>query len=99
MTASTFREQRAAAKAAAVSEPVVEYLEVEEDAPAVPERVRTWVYFLLLAASVLVMLATGLAPIWLGDDAAARVVASAGVVSGVLGTIAGGLGVAYRPTR
>lgn len=67
--------------------------------PEVPPRVRTIAYFLLLAASALVLLAQGLAPIWLEDDPATRVVASAGVVSGVLGLIGGGLGVVYRPTR
>lgn len=72
---------------------------VELDAPAVPARVRTVAYFALLAAAALVLLATGLAPIWLEADAATRVVASGGVVTSVLGLIAGGLGVAYRPTR
>ena len=37
--------------------------------------------------------------IWLDEDTATKVVASAGVVSAVAGLIAGGLGVAYRPTR
>lgn len=67
--------------------------------PAVPERVRTVAYFLLLGASVLVLLAQGLGEIWLAADVATKVTASAGVVSAVLGVIAGGLGVAYRPTR
>lgn len=69
------------------------------DAPAVPARVRTVAYYVLLVVSALVLLATGLAPIWLDGDAATRVVASAGVVTSVAGLIAGGLGVAYRPTR
>ena len=69
------------------------------DSPAVPERVRTVAYFLLLGASVLVLLAQGLGEIWLEADVATKVTASAGVVSAVLGVIAGGLGVAYRPTR
>lgn len=69
------------------------------DVPAVPARVRTVAYFVLLGASALVLLITGLAPIWLLEDLAVRVVATGGVVSGVLGVVAGGLGVAYRPTR
>ena len=69
------------------------------DQPAVPPKVRTAAYFLLLAAGVLVAAAQGLAPIWLDEETAARVVQSAGVISGVMGIIAGGLGVAYRPTR
>lgn len=66
--------------------------------PAVPPIVRTVAYFVLLGASALVLLATGLAPIWLGDLLATKIVASGGVATSVLGLIAGGLGVAYRPT-
>ncbi|MGW8565639.1 hypothetical protein [Isoptericola sp. NPDC055881] len=66
--------------------------------PAVPARVRTVAYFVLLGASALVLLATGLAPIWLDADVATKVVASGGVVTAVFGLVAGGLGVAYRPT-
>lgn len=69
------------------------------DAPAVPPRVRTVAYFLLLGASAFVLLATGLAPIWLDADVATKVVASGGVLTSVFGVIAGGLGVAYRPTK
>lgn len=69
------------------------------DAPAVPARVRTVAYFVLLACAAAVLLCTGLAPIWLPDDTATRVVASGGVLTSVFGLIAGGLGVAYRPTR
>lgn len=72
---------------------------VDPTMPAVPARVRTVAYFLLLGASALVLLATGLAPIWLGVDIATKVVASGGVVTSVFGLIAGGLGVTYRPTR
>lgn len=60
---------------------------------------RTVAYYLLLTLSGLVLLAQGLAPIWLDDPAATQVVATTGVVTGVAGLIAGGLGVAYRPTR
>jgi len=69
-----------------------------EPAPAVPARVRTVAYFVLLGASVLGGLVAGLAPIWLEPEAATRVVASCVVVSSTLGVLAGGLGVAYRPT-
>lgn len=66
--------------------------------PAVPPIVRTVAYFVLLSASAIVLLCVGLAPIWLGAEIATKVVASGGVVTSVLGLIAGGLGVAYRPT-
>ena len=66
-------------------------------APAVPPRVRTVAYFLLLGASALVLLVTGVTPIW-APDLAEQVIATGGVVTSVLGVIAGGLGVAYRPT-
>ena len=68
------------------------------DAPAVPPRVRTVAYFLLLGISAAVLLVTGITPIW-APDMADQVVATGGVVTSVLGLIAGGLGVAYRPTR
>jgi hypothetical protein len=45
-----------------------------------------------------VLLVSGLAPIWLGTTDVQRILATCGVVSSVLGAIAGGLGVAYRPT-
>lgn len=67
-------------------------------APAVPERVRTVTYFILLGCSALVLLTVGLAPIWLAADTATKIVASGGVLTSVFGVIAGGLGVAYRPT-
>ncbi len=66
--------------------------------PAVPEIVRTVAYFIILGLSAVVLLATGLAPIWLAPDVATKVVASGGVFVSVFGLIAGGLGVAYRPT-
>jgi|GEM_PF-1798574 len=67
--------------------------------PTVSPRVRAAAYFVLLGCSALVLLATGLAPIWLAADTATRVVATGGVVTSVAGLVAGGLGVAYRPTR
>ena len=71
----------------------------DPDTPAIPARVRTTAYFVLLGASALILLVTGLAPIWLTDPSATQVIATSGVISGVLGVIAGGLGVTYRPTR
>lgn len=72
---------------------------VDYDAPAVPARVRTVTYFILLGLSALVLLAQGIAPIWFDADDADRIVQTAGVAAGVFGLVAGGLGVAYRPTR
>jgi len=66
--------------------------------PAVPPIVRTVAYFVLLAISAAVLIVTGLATIWLAPDMATKIVASGGVVTSALGVIAGGLGVAYRPT-
>jgi len=65
----------------------------------VPAKVRTVAYFVLLVCAAVVLLVQGLAPIWLEPALADKAVASAGVVTAVLGLIAGGLGVAYRPTR
>lgn len=62
-------------------------------------RVRTVAYFAVLAASAVVLLVTGLAPIWLDADGSARVVASCGVITSVIGVVAGGFGVAHRPTK
>jgi len=70
---------------------------VEPEPPAVPPGVRTVAYFVLLAASALTLLITGLAPIWFDEVTAGNLLASAGVIVSVLGVLAGGLGVAYRP--
>lgn len=67
--------------------------------PAVPPRVRTVAYFVGLITGALVLAATGLAPVWLAPEVAEDVVSTAGVLSGVAAFVAGGLGVAYRPTR
>jgi hypothetical protein len=73
--------------------------EVVTDPDTVPPAVRTAAYYVQLGASAAVLLATGLAPIWLADPAATQVVATGGVITAVVGLVAGGLGVAYRPTR
>lgn len=79
--------------------PYVPPADEEPDAPSVPARVRTVAYFLGLTTGALVLAATGIAPIWLDPDTSERVVSTAGVASGVAAFVAGGLGVAYRPTR
>ncbi|WP_454051745.1 hypothetical protein [Cellulomonas sp. Marseille-Q8402] len=66
--------------------------------PSIPPRLRTITYFVLLITSWAVLLVSGLAPIWLETTDMQRILATCGVVSSVLGAIAGGLGVAYRPT-
>ena len=68
-------------------------------APEVPPRFRTVAYFVGLIAGALVLLATGLAPIWFAPEVAENIQGTAGVISGVAAFVAGGLGVAYRPTR
>lgn len=67
--------------------------------PAVTPQVRTAAYFTLLGVSAANLFAAGIAPIWFAPDLAAQIVATATVIGGVCGLIAGGLGVAYRPTR
>ena len=71
---------------------------MSETTPAVPPRVRSATYYIGLAIGALTLAATGLAPIWLSPDLADQVASSAGVISGVGAFVAGGLGVAYRPT-
>lgn len=66
--------------------------------PSIPPRVRTVAYVTLLLSSWAVLLVSGLAPIWLETTDMQRILATCGVVSSLLGAIAGGLGVAYRPT-
>jgi len=68
------------------------------DRPSIPPRVRTVTYVVLLLTSWAVLLVSGLAPIWLETTDMQRILATCGVVSSVLGAVAGGLGVAYRPT-
>ena len=72
---------------------------MSETTPAVPARVRTVTYYIGLAIGALTLAASGLAGIWLDPELAERVASSAGVISGVSAFVAGGLGVAYRPTR
>lgn len=67
--------------------------------PAVPPVVRSVAYWLNLFVGAVVLLSVGLAPIWLGDEVATKVVASGAVVTAAVGFVAGALGVAYRPTK
>jgi hypothetical protein len=69
-----------------------------EDAPAVKPIVRTVMYFILLGLAAATALASGLVAIWAPEQAEA-VAATGGVLTSVAGIVAGGLGVAYRPTR
>lgn len=65
---------------------------------AISPRVRTVVYFVGLVVGALATAATGITAA-VAPDSAVVVAAIAGAVTGVVSTIAGGLGVAYRPTR
>lgn len=65
---------------------------------AISPRVRTAVYLTGLVVGALATAATGITAA-VDPDAAVVVAAIAGAVTGVVSTIAGGLGVAYRPTR
>lgn len=60
-------------------------------------RTRVYIIGLFVAAGVLV--ASGIAGIFLGSDDALKVAAAGGVLSAGWGLISNGLGVAYRPTR
>ena len=71
---------------------------MNEVTPAVPAHIRTAAYYVGLVLGALTLAASGLAGIWLDPELAERVASSAGVISGVGAFIAGGLGVAYRPT-
>lgn len=66
--------------------------------PAIPPGVRSVIYFIALAVGALATAAIGLTAA-LDPDSVDIVAAVAGSVNGVILTIAGGLGVAYRPTR
>lgn len=65
---------------------------------AISPRIRTAVYLIGLVVGALATAATGITAA-LDPDSAVVVAAIAGAVTGVVSTIAGGLGVAYRPTR
>lgn len=66
--------------------------------PSVPPAVRSGVYFAALIVGALATGAIGVTAA-LNPDSADIVAAVVGAVNGVILTIAGGLGVAYRPTR
>jgi len=65
---------------------------------AIPPYVRTAVYFVGLIVGALATAVVGVTAAVAPEDADV-VAAVAGAVTGVVSTIAGGLGVAYRPTR
>lgn len=64
--------------------------------PQVSPRVRDAVYWATLGVAAASLLVSGLAGIW-APDIAPEVLATTGVVSGVMGVIGGGVGVVYRP--
>lgn len=68
-----------------------------EAGPAVPAKVRTVAYFTMLVASSLGGIVSGVTAI-VAPGGAVAVTAVVGVILSGLGTLAGGLGVAYRPT-
>lgn len=67
-------------------------------APKVPPKVRTAAYFILLAVSVAAIGVYLIAPIWTSPAMSENLRETATAVLTLLGLIAGGLGVAYRPT-
>lgn len=77
------------------AEPVEDVLWVPD---AISPRVRTAVYLTGLIVGALATAATGITAA-VDPNSAVTVAAIAGAVTGVVSTIAGGLGVAYRPTR
>ncbi|MCK8465877.1 hypothetical protein M0722_01600 [Microbacterium sp. KSW4-16] len=64
--------------------------------PRVPGTVRDVVYWTTLGVAATSMLVSGVAGIWF-SSIAEQVVATAGVATGVMGIIGGGVGVVYRP--
>lgn len=70
-----------------------------EATDAIPATARTAAYVIGLVVGAIVLTAQGVAPIWFAPDVGEQITATAGVVGGVAAFIAGGLGVAYRPTR
>lgn len=69
---------------------------VDDYKPTVPKRVRDAVYWATLGVAAASLLTSGLAGIWT-PDIAPQVLATTGVVTGVMGVIGGGVGVVYRP--
>ena len=65
--------------------------------PQIPPIVRTVVYAVGLAWGTLATLVTGIAAVWWPDHAQA-ILATVGAGSSAVAFLAGGLGVAYRPT-
>ena len=71
---------------------------VDADPPMVSEAARTLIYYILLGMSALTLAASLLAPIWFSEIVAAQVTDTVSAIAAVVGLVAGGLGVAYRPT-
>jgi hypothetical protein len=66
--------------------------------PAIPPRVRDVVYIVTLIVSALATELAILAAVLWDGPTALKVAAICGAITGVVGTICGGLGVAYRPS-
>ncbi|MFE7067479.1 hypothetical protein [Microbacterium sp. NPDC057658] len=64
--------------------------------PAVPARVRDAVYWTTLGVAAASALVSGVAGVWF-PDLAPQVLATGGVLTGVMGIVGGGVGVVYRP--
>lgn len=99
MTEQTRTDRRAALIAAgAISDEQQLEHELVDDQyrPHVPKRLRDAVYWATLGIAAVSLLASGLAGIWT-PDIAPQVLATTGVVTGVMGVIGGGVGVVYRP--
>lgn len=65
--------------------------------PQVPSKVRDVAYWAGFIVAAVVLLVTGIAPIYATAIVATQITATAGVISAVFAFIAGGLGVAFRP--
>lgn len=63
----------------------------------VPPKVRTAAYFAILIESALAALVTGVAAVW-WPEMAPEIAGTASAILSATGLLAGGLGVAYRPT-
>lgn len=98
MTENTRADRRAALIAAGAidADPDSALVDGEPYRPEVPKRVRDAVYWATLGVAAASLLVSGLAGIW-APDIAPEVLATTGVVTGVMGIIGGGVGVIYRP--
>jgi hypothetical protein len=100
-TTETRTGRRAALIAAAIHDDAADRGAIDLNSdyqPRVPGTVRDVVYWTTLGVAATSMLVSGVAGIWF-PSIAEQVVATAGVATGVMGIIGGGVGVVYRPGR